>query len=215
MSLVELLLIPMLFGLVGFIEPCSLGANMIFLNKVKEYAATRRVREVLLFTFTRGLFLASVGLTAAFLGQQFITIQTNLFLVLGGIYVLLGILAIVSMYHPLLKELNLSERIERTNPAMLGVAFGLVIPACAIAFVLALIGKAAVVGSLWQGFISLFVFGVFLSSPLLPLTFSERSNNIVRSIYRKTTKIRWLAGAVLILVGLLTTLTSVWWAGAS
>lgn len=215
MSVYELLIIPILFGLVGFFEPCSLGINLIFLNRIKSMAKTVRIRESVIFTVIRAVILALVGLTAAFLGSKIITFQVSLFVILGIVYVLVGIVAIVNRYHPIFTiDINLAKYVRRRGALSLGVVFGLVIPACAIALVVALIGRAIIVGNLVEGFVSLFIFGLALSSPLILISFFEKSNKIVQRLSIKARKIPWLSGAILILVGLLTMLTSVWWTGA-
>jgi cytochrome c-type biogenesis protein len=207
-------LIPLVFGLIGFVEPCSLGINIIFLERVKSYNRAKRIWEALIFSLVRGFFLALVGLSAAFIGSKIATLQSSLFLVLGGVYVLLGLLAIMNMYKPIFKyEVNISKYIPNGGGMALGLVFGLIIPACAISFVLALIGKSIALGNLLEGFISLLAFGIALSSPLLLISCFERSNEIIRSISEKARRIPWLAGLVLIVVGFLTMLSSTWWAG--
>jgi hypothetical protein len=64
-----------------------------------------------------------------------------IFLVLGGVYILLGVIAI--MYRPIFKhDINISRYILNKGGIALRFVFGLVIPACAIPPVLALIGKS-------------------------------------------------------------------------
>ena len=215
MGFYDLILIPLLFGLVGFFEPCSLGINLIFLNRVQSMARARRIRESLIFTLMRAFILALVGLTAAFIGSKFITIQARLFIILGAIYIILGILAIINMYSPIFKiDINLAKYVKHKGAISLGLIFGLVIPACAIALVIALTGRALVVGNLFDGFLSLFVFGLALSSPLVVISCFEKSNKIIQKFAAKAKSWPWLTGVVLILVGVLTMLTSVWWVGA-
>jgi len=208
-------LIPILFGLVGFIEPCSLGINVIFLNRMQAMKRKKRIREAIIFTFVRGFILAMVGLTAAFVGSRLIKIQFSLFIVLGAIYILAGILAIINMYRPIFqKSVNFAKHIKNRGAFSLGIIFGLVIPACAIAFIIVLVGKAIVIGDLLGGFISLLVFGITLSSPLIFISYSEKSIKIIKNIGAKTKKIPWLGGTILIIIGILTLLTSIWWKGA-
>lgn len=215
MNIYDLLLIPLLFGLLGFIEPCSMGLNIIFLNKINTMSRGKRLRETLLFTLVRGFFFALVGLSAAFIGSRLIVIQSSFFVILGVVYILLGIFTIINMYLPILScNLNLSRYLKSRGSLALGVIFGLVIPACAISFVIALIGRALLIGDIIGGFVTLFVFGVALSSPLIVLTFFEKSNEMLMKIFKWIQRIPWLAGATLIIVGLLTVLSSSWWAGA-
>jgi cytochrome c-type biogenesis protein len=207
---------PVFFGLIGFIEPCSLGINIIFLNRVKGYSRAKRISETFVFSLVRGFFLAIVGMSAALIGSKIITLQSTLFWVLGGVYIFLGVLAIINMYIPIFKyELNLSKYLRNVEGIALGFIFGLIIPACAISFVLALIGKSILLGNLVEGFISLFLFGIALSAPLVIISLFNRSNEIIAKIAEKARHIPWLAGMVLIAVGLLTMLSSTWWAGAA
>jgi cytochrome c-type biogenesis protein len=216
MNINSLVLIPFLFGLVGFVEPCSLGINMIFLNRINGLERAKRISETLVFTIVRGTFLALVGLSAAFIGSKIINIQSSFFLILGGIYILLGALAILNMYWPIFThQIDLSRFVKNKGSIALGVVFGLIIPACAISFVLALIGKSILLGNLVEGFISLFLFGIALSLPLVIISFFDKSNQIIAKIAEKARQIPWLAGMVLIAVGLLTMLSSTWWTGAA
>ncbi|MHC4684764.1 MAG: hypothetical protein ACYTEW_10695, partial [Planctomycetota bacterium] len=146
---------------------------------------------------------------------KIITIQSSFFLILGGVYILLGVLAIINMYRPIFKHgINVSKYFPNEGGIALGVVFGLIIPACAISLVLALIGKAILFGNLLEGFISLFVFGIALSSPLLVISYFDTSNEIIAKISGKAKRIPWLAGMVLIGIGFLTMFSSSWWASA-
>ena len=211
----DLILIPFVFGLVGFFEPCSLGINMIFLNSMSRFSKAKRVLESIIFTFSRGFILALVGLSAAFIGNKFLKIQSSLFLILGGFFILLGILSIINMYKPIFSfRLDFSRFIKDKTGLSLGITFGLIIPACAIGLVLALVGKSVLTGDLLGGFLSLFVFGVTLSLPLVFISYSEKSIQIIQRIHEKTRKIKWLAGVILIVVGILTVLSTLWWFNA-
>lgn len=216
MNFYGLAVMPMLFGLIGFIEPCSLGINIIFLNRIRMFHRAKRISETLIFAFVRGFFLALVGLSAAFIGSKIITLQSSFFVILGGVYIFLGGLAILNMYRPIFKyEINISKYLKNRGSITLGFAFGLIIPACAISFVLALIGKSIFLGNLLEGFVSLFIFGIALSFPLVVISCFDKSNEIITKISEKARRIPWLAGVVLIVVGLLTMLSSSWWASAA
>lgn len=216
MNIYNLVLIPLLFGLVGFLEPCSLGINMIFLNRINGFERVKRISETLIFTFVRGTFLALFGLSAAFIGSKMTRIQSSFFLILGGVYIFFGAVAIINKYRPIFKfEVNLSQYLQNKENLALGVVFGLIIPACAISLIFALIGKSILLGNLLESFVSLFVFGVALSSPLIVISCFDKSNEIITKILEKAKKLPWLAGAALIIVGFLTLLSSSWWAGAA
>lgn len=216
MSIHSLIWLPFVFGLIGFVEPCSIGINLIILNRIKKLKRMRRIWETLIFTFARGSFLALMGLSAAFVGSKIVPIQSSLILLLGGIYLFAGVFALMNKYKPAFRlEINMGKYIQNKGSAALGLVFGPVIPACAIPLVLALIGKSILIGNLLQGFVSLLIFGIGLSSPLVGISCSRRSNEIIVKISEGARKVPWLAGVVLIIVGLLTMLSSSWWAGAS
>ncbi|NIM97321.1 MAG: hypothetical protein GTO24_04325 [candidate division Zixibacteria bacterium] len=122
----------------------------------------------------------------------------------------------MNMYIPIFRyEMNIPKYLRNRESMALGFAFGLIIPACGIALVLALIGRSILFGNLVEGFISLFVFGIGLSLPLVIMSYFDRSNEIVARILDKARQIPWLAGAVLIFIGFLTMLSSSWWTGAA
>jgi len=83
MDIYDSILIPLVFGLIGFIEPCSLGINIIFLNRIKGFNRVKRISETLIFNSVRGFFLSLVGLSAAFVGSKIITIQLSFFYLVG------------------------------------------------------------------------------------------------------------------------------------
>ena len=211
----EGVLIPVLFGLIGFFEPCSLGINIIFLNRIKDLNRARKISETLIFSLVRGFLLALVGLSAAFIGSRIISIQSSFFLILGGIYIIFGALTIINKYKLVFRSgIDLTKYLQNKGSVALGFVFGLIIPACAIPLILALIGKTILLGKLLEGFVSLFAFGIALSLPLMVISFFAKSNEIISRISEKGRQIPWLAGMVLIVVGLLTMLSSTWWAGA-
>jgi cytochrome c-type biogenesis protein len=167
-----MLVLPVGLGLLGFVEPCSIGASLLFLQTVAHVSPAARVGYAVVFTVVRALFIGSLGAMAALIGAQFFGLQRVGWIALGVFYVLLG-LAYLSGRAGLLKwsfGLTLDRFTGRRGAAALGVLFGLNIPACATPLLLALIGSAAaagvVAGRLLQGFTSLAVFGLALSLPL-------------------------------------------------
>jgi cytochrome c-type biogenesis protein len=212
----NIVIIPVLFGLIGFFEPCSLGINIIFLNRIKGLNKANKILETSIFCLARGLLLALVGLSAAFIGSRIITIQSSLFIILGALFILFGVLTLINKYKPVFRSgIDIAKYFQNKSSVTLGLVFGLVIPACAIPLILALIGKSILLGNLLEGFISLFAFGLALSMPILIISFFAKSNEIISKVSEKGRHFPWLAGVVLIVVGLLTLLSSSWWAGAA
>lgn len=207
----ELIIVPLLLGLLGFIEPCSLGINGIFLARIQSLDKLTRIKETLLFTLVRALVLSLLGLTAAFVGKKLFTFQSYYFIILGIFYALMGFAYIYTKNkNMILPSLNFSK-LANKNILSLGIIFGLVIPACAIPLLLVLIGKSLLLGDLLKGFISLFLFGVGLSTPLFLISFSEKSTKIIKWLSNKAIKTHYIAGVFLIILGVITALSSYWW----
>ena len=79
MDFYNIIFIPIVFGLIGFFEPCSLGINIVFMHRTGSYKRGKRLKEALLFTLVRGFVLAIMGLSAAFIGSKFIKVQSSIF----------------------------------------------------------------------------------------------------------------------------------------
>lgn len=215
MDIYNIIVIPLLFGLIGFFEPCSLGINAVFLHRTESLNRGKRIRESLLFTLVRGLVLAFMGLSAAFFGSMFLKMQSSIFIAMGVIFIIAGVLNLINYFKPVFRQINLSRHFAGRSGIALGLIFGPIIPACAIPIVIALIGKSALTGVLIESFLSLFIFGIFLSIPLVFISYFERSNEIIVKISAKVENISWIAGILLIIIGILTMMSGSWWAGAS
>ncbi|MDQ3362931.1 MAG: hypothetical protein M3534_14955 [Actinomycetota bacterium] len=165
-------------GLLGFVEPCSIGANMVFLGHLREKDKGTRLRETAKFALSRSVVLGLFGLGIAFLGSSVFAAQKGFWLLLGLLYLALGVAVILNarfrwgLFGRVSLRRLLPEREDRSLG--LGLLFGLNLPACAYPLMLALLGPGAASGPL-LGFATLFVFGLALSLPLVPLAFSERT----------------------------------------
>ncbi|MFQ5541894.1 MAG: hypothetical protein ACE5E2_03615, partial [Candidatus Binatia bacterium] len=93
MELYQITLVPIAFGLLGFVEPCSIGANIIFLGYLQAREKAK-VLEAVKFTITRALFLGLIGLVAGALGQSLRIGTYSYSLTLGALYTFLGFLAL-------------------------------------------------------------------------------------------------------------------------
>jgi cytochrome c-type biogenesis protein len=205
MELYQIALIPIAFGLLGFVEPCSIGANIIFLGYLQARKAGK-ILEAIKFTITRALFLGLIGLLVGVVGQPMRAGTYSYSLLLGVGYVVLGLLGLWWSYRGTgFAPLDFGRYLPKEGALPLGVVFGLTAPACSLPLFLALLGLGAIEGA-WVGFISLFLFGLALSAPLVLIARSEKAEVILRSLGRKATKVNYLAGLVLISVGLITIL---------
>jgi cytochrome c-type biogenesis protein len=205
MEVYQIILIPIAFGLLGFIEPCSIGANIIFLGYLQS-RKMGKVWEAIKFTITRALFLGLVGLLVGVVGQPMRTGTYSYSLLLGVGYVVLGLLGLWWSYRGTgLASLDLGRYLPREGTFPLGVIFGLTAPACSLPLFLALLGLG-VVEAAWVGFVSLFLFGLALSAPLVLISRSERAEEILRSLGTKAAKVPYVAALMLISVGVITIL---------
>jgi cytochrome c-type biogenesis protein len=107
---------------------------------------------------------------------------------------------------------NLSRLRSVRGSVMLGLLFGLNIPACAAPLILALLGAAAAGGTtgatLASGFVSLAVFGLALSLPLVVAVFFEPARRGLDWLAALSRRIPLWTGMLLIALGA----WSVWFA---
>lgn len=190
-------------GLLGFIEPCSIGAHGVFLGQLEERGRAERLRETLKFSLTLSLVLGMFGLGIAFLGGSIFAVQKGFWLFLGLLYLALGVAVLLNARFRwgLFGRFSLKRLLpKRAHHSLgLGVVFGLNLPACAVPLLLALLGRSATSGAVW-GFATLFVFGLSLSLPLVPLALSERAAKLLQRLSRLGGATPYVIGAVLILV---------------
>lgn len=161
----DLLLVPLVFGLVGAIAPGALGINAVFLGYAAGKPRLHRTWDWLLFTLARAVLLTALGLAFGLLGYHQ--------LIAWGL-IALGVLFILSRFWRVpLPYLSLAgDRVPTCNGSalVLGAVFGLDIPACTSPLVLALLAQTVLVGDWLFGVITLLVFGVGMSIPLLSAT---------------------------------------------
>ena len=202
-----LFVLPLGLGLFGFIEPCSLGATLLFVKYLEGRGRGAMFGETLLFMFVRGAFIGALGVAAALVGSAFIGLQKGVWVVFGLAYAGLG--AVMLAGHADRVMLALGPRLARfagrKGSAGLGVLLGLNIPACAVPLLAALLGTAAAGaasgGTLAAGFVSLAVFGLALSLPLLVAVLFERARTWLERLARWGSAYPRRAGLVLVLLG--------------
>lgn len=202
--------IPIGLGLLGFFEPCSLGANILFLNLLAKADAGRRVREALVFTATRTLFLGLLGAFGALAAQPLARAQAGYSLILGGLYIGLGLASLTAVWKwTLPAAIDPGQLLTRWagRAAPLGVLFGLTAPACAAPLFLALVGQAGP-GGAGRGFITLGLFGLALSAPLVLIAAWRRADALLRRMRAWAGRVPAVAGIVLIGLGVLSILVA-------
>jgi len=174
-----MLLLAFGLGLLGFVEPCTIGAHMLFLGGQRSRSMSERLGAALTFLLARLIVMGGFGGMIVMLGQRLIGVQTGAWLVFGSIYLGLGLAIIAGWDKPLRHRIRVApERWKAaSNPLLQGLAFGFNIPACAAPILFGLIGTATLSGSAATGFVMMAVFALALSLPLLPLSIAPRLAN--------------------------------------
>lgn len=206
--LAETVLLPIGLGLLGFIEPCTLGSTLIFFKFLEDKSAARKLAETLGFMLVRALVIGLLGALAALLGTLFLGVQKALWIALGTLYAGLGVLYLTGHIGSLMIRLGPSlARLGGMRGSFgLGALFGLNIPACAAPLVLSLLATAAargaVGGSVMAGFFSLVLFGVALSLPLIVVVLFAPARGAINWLGGLSRRIPIIIGLVLIVFGL-------------
>lgn len=200
----EFIFLPIGLGLLGFIEPCTIGGHLLFLETQADRSRREKLNAVLTFVATRALVSGLFGAVIAFLGQAIIGIQTSFWLVFGVIYSAIGIAFLIGRSGLIKHRISMAPAAWKRarNPIVLGLAFGLNIPACAAPIVFGLLGLAATTGTVTTGFLMMFLFGLFLSSPLALFAAVPRLASWLETLGTKMKRMRWLIGVVFVVLGL-------------
>jgi cytochrome c-type biogenesis protein len=208
--------LPFLFGLIGFVEPCSMGINVMFFSSIQKTDKRKRLLEIGAFTLTRALVLASLGLSVALIGNQLYLFQSGFFKVMGILYVAVGLLMVFS--RSLLGKLRniplarwFGIDVKEGSVKRMGLVAGLTIPACAIPLITVLLGQSLISGNAALGFLSLFIFGVALSVPLALACYISKGEALLRWLVDKASRLRVIGGIVLVAIGILTFYSSMYW----
>lgn len=205
--LLDLLVLPVAFGLVGFIEPCSVGSTLIFIKVIEGKGAARRIAQVSAFAVGRAVFIGLLGAIAVLVGTAFFGFQQAAWAVLGLFYAALRVAYLTGRIGWLMRSFGPKlERISSTGgSAALGVVFGLNIPACATPLLLALLGASAASGarggSVAEGFLALALFGFALSLPLVLAAFFEPARRTLDWLAALSRRLPRWTGVVLLLLG--------------
>ena len=200
----QIVWLPIGLGLLGFIEPCTIGGHLLFLETQTGRSSREKINSVLTFVAVRSLVTGLFGALIAFLGQNIISAQTSFWLVFGVIYLVIGVAFLIGRAGLIRRRVDLApETWKRArNPIVLGLAFGLNIPACAAPILFGLLGLAATTGTVVTGFAMMFLFGLFLSSPLALIAAVPSLARRLETLGERMKQTRWLVGVVFTLLGL-------------
>ncbi|PQO24843.1 hypothetical protein C2I36_00510 [Rhodobacteraceae bacterium WD3A24] len=190
-------------GFLGFIEPCTIGAHMLFLDGQRERAMRTRLSSAAVFVLARLLVMGGFGGAIVMLGQRLIGVQTSAWLIFGAIYLTIGAAFLLGAGGRFRRRIRFAPRTWRTarNPWVQGAAFGLNIPACAAPILFGLMARATATGSAAAGFALMAVFAVALSLPLVPLSVIPRLALPLDRLGDWLRPRRWLTGLVFLALG--------------
>jgi cytochrome c-type biogenesis protein len=207
-ELMHWVVLPVGLGLLGFVEPCSMGATLLFIKTIEEKSAAAKAAQVGVFTMLRAFLMGMLGLGAALVGAAFWEFQKGMWIAFGAVYILIGTLYAAGKSGLIVRPLGINlERLSGlSGAAALGAVFALNIPACAGPLILALLGIAAAGGaggaSLWTGFASLLLFGLALSLPLVLAVLFARARKALDWLAGLSRRAPFWSGAALIILGL-------------
>ena len=201
----ELALLPLGLGLLGFIEPCSIGTSLLFLQYLEGRPVRSRVLETLTFTATRAALIGMLGVIAVMLGSVFVAFQKTAWAVMGGVYIILGLAYLTGHVDRMKRSFgaSLSRLSGAKGAGVLGLIFAFNIPACAGPLLIALLGSAAVTSgsNIARGFVMLALFGLALSLPIAIAVLSKHGRQVLERIGRLSGQVPKIIGVVFILLG--------------
>jgi cytochrome c-type biogenesis protein len=206
-DLVRLVGVSIGLGLLGFVEPCSIGATLLFIKSLEGREGSRKLLQVGMFAVVRALFMGALGLAAIVLGAAFLGFQKAAWIAFGAVYLLIGILYVVGKSGAVARSLGpgLSRLSSVKGSAAFGALFALNIPACAAPLLLVLLGMAAAGGSGGAspaaGFASLALFGFALSLPIIAAALFPRTQAALDWLAGLSRRMPFWTGVLLIVLG--------------
>jgi cytochrome c-type biogenesis protein len=207
-GLFQLVILPLGLGLLGFVEPCSIGSSLVFIKYIVGQSAAARIAQVGVFALTRALLIGALGALVALIGTIFLSLQKGAWLLLGLLYIAIGALYAFGRAGFLMRSFgpSLSRLVGLRGSIGLGLLFGLNIPACAAPLIFALLGTAALGGraggTVVLGFVSLGLFGLALSAPLVLAVLWQRGHRLLDWLAGLSVRVPIVIGLVLIGLGL-------------
>jgi cytochrome c-type biogenesis protein len=198
------LALPIGLGLLGFIEPCTIGGHLLFLGRIQDELARRKALITATFIATRVLTTGIVGALTAFIGQALIGAQTMVWLIFGVLYLVLGLMFLSGHSRLLRRSLKMtpvSWRLAR-NPVILGITFGLNIPACAAPIIFGLLALTATTETVLTGFVLMALFGFALSAPLVVMAVVPGLSVWLERIGHRLVATGWLLGLIFLGLGI-------------
>ncbi len=203
----KLVFLPVGLGLLGFIEPCSIGSTFLFVKYLETKNSTNKLTQTIVFAATRAVFIGLLGVLAVLIGEAFLGFQRAAWFILGAIYILLGSAYAIGKTQALRLPLgpNLARASRLRGSALIGLLFGLNVPACATPLIFAMLATAAASGAsgttLLAGFISLGLFGLALSLPLVTVLLFEPGQRGLNALMSLSQRFPIWAALILVALG--------------
>lgn len=208
-DLAHAVVLPVGLGLLGFVEPCSIGSSLLFIKYVEGKDAPTKISQAAIFTLTRAVFVGLLGVAAALIGTAFNGFQRIGWIALGAIYIALGAIYLAGRAGGLMRTLGpgLGRLTGARGAVVLAMLFGLNIPACAAPLLAAILGAAVVggisgFGVVVQGFVSLALFGLALSLPLALAVLWGPARRALDRLVALSRRIPVFIGLLLVAIGL-------------
>ena len=202
----NLIIMALITGAGGSFTPCTLGVNLAVAHRFTKDTKARRIRNWIFFAVNRALLLTVLGLIIGALGQVVETFTWWFQMVINIIIIIMGLLFIVGSRKPVLPGVQLSGKkrlTEKMSPGAMGALFGLNITACVAPLVLALLAGTVTENNWILGGVSLFIFGIMLSMPILTAVLSDRASSWIIKVSGKYRKIYYgIVGITLIVLGI-------------
>ncbi len=199
---------PVLFGLLGFIEPCAVGTTLLFVVTLEGKAPGDKLRQVVVFTLTRTVVTGFLGVLAALVGSFFLGFQKVVWILVGVVYAAIGLLYITGRISVLKRSIGprFASLSTSRGSALLGALFALNIPACAGPLLIALLASAAAYGAtgltLVNGFVSLALFGLALSLPIVVAVLFPGTRRVLDWLAGLSHRIPTWTGLLFIVLGI-------------
>lgn len=204
----QLVALPIGLGLLGFVEPCSIGSTLVFVKYLEGKTFADKLAQVGIFAVTRAVLIGALGVAAVVIGTAFIGFQKAAWIVLGAIYAAIGLLYIFRRDGSLKISLGpgLGGLSGSRGSIALGLLFGLNIPACAAPLIFVLLGMAAAGGvsgaTISAGFVSLGLFGLALSLPIVAAVLIPSARRALDWLSALSRRLPLWTGLLLVVLGL-------------
>lgn len=190
-------------GLFGFIEPCSVASNLLFIKYLEGKSAAGKILETGLFAVTRAALIGLLGAVAALVGSAFVALQHWFWIALGLLYIGIGAFYVFGKQGVLARAIGPRlQRVDQTRgAAALGLLFGLNIPACAAPLLAAVFAASVGTAVVAQGFTIMAVFGLALSPPLVVAVFWRPARGWLDRLAALSQRLPFWVGVLFIVLG--------------